>query len=186
MSDDELLWGTLDELHRPLCEALDPFQRADLEALIDAIEPYLLPYAPEEEKTTRGVHSSIVGGRYYAIHHGDLRYMFMMSGLIAGMIGAGLGTLGYLGSLIGLCIQYRRKRVELTALQGVVLKALLDNQEHGGMDVATLATHLPLEIDLDTTQLDEILAELSNILRTNGQWTRLVDTEGDRWWTVDL
>jgi len=186
MASEEVVWGTIDELNEHLAKALSPLPTDDLDALIEAIEPYLEPYEPTLEETARGVNQDLLGKRYYAIHNNDLRYMFLVGGMVAGVMSAGIGSLSYIGSVIGLGIQYRRKRVGLSALQGVVLKALLDGETGQGMDAQTLSTHLPPELELSAEQVTEILQEMTDVRRTNGERTRLVDQNDGRWWTVDL
>jgi len=186
MASDEVVWGTIDELYQHLFKTLEPLPIDDVDALIEAIEPHLEPYEPQLEETERGVNRDPIGKQYYAIHNNDLRYMFLVGGMIAGVMSAGSSSLSYIGSIVGLGIQYRRKRIELTALQGVVLKALLDSDAEDGLDASTLSTHLPSELELDADQITEILTELTSIKRTNGERTRLVDREGELWWTVDL
>ena len=186
MASEEVMWGTMDELYKHLSDALESLPIDDLDALIDAIEPHLERHEPTVEETERGVNRDIFGKQYYAIHNNDLRYMFLVGGMIAGVMGAGIGSLSYIGSIVGLGIQYRRKRIELTGLQGVILKALMDSQTADGIDAHTLSTHLPPELDLDPEQIEEVLQEMTDITRSNGERTRLVDQEDGRWWTVDL
>ncbi len=186
MASDEVVWGTIDELYQCLFKTLEPLPIDDVDALIDAIEPHLERYEPTPEETERGIHHDPLGKHYYAIHHNDLRYMFLVGGMVAGVMSAGIGSLSYIGSVVGLGIQYRRKRIELSALQGAILTALSKSNTGDGVDPQTLTTHLPPGLELSTEMVTEILQEMTDVRRTNGERTRLVDQEDGRWWTVDL
>lgn len=179
------LEGTLEELTRPLLKALSGLPPAVADATLDLLEPLLDPAEPPEGDTRRidaGLKDDEIG--YYAVRAGDLKLIEDAVKMVGALIALPSKWPVLVAALIATLFRYRRRRIWLTARQGIVLIALRDG---GPLTIAQLVEAAPDSARLDTAAVGEILTALETVSRADGATVRLAQKDdAERWRSLDV
>jgi len=121
-----------------------------------------------------------------AIQNDDFPILIDSSKLVAALIaGTAFGAWApvAIAALIHLLYRMRKKRIVLTALQGAILRELIESGPMSASDIQTL-------IGIEDANLESIKAELqalSSVRKADGTVTSLVDeTDAEMWIAVDI
>lgn len=125
-------------------------------------------------------------GTATAIHNDDLPLLEAAASLTVGYLGAAsivVWAPAAIAALVVLLYRYRKKRIELSALQAALLIELKSN---GPLSAKELVMSPTLE-QMSEREVTAELERLTRLPRRDGVRTSLVESDGqDRWRTVDV
>ncbi len=182
--------GSFEQLRPFLLEPLQPLNPTDQEIALTLIRGELDQVeAPTTEASHRGINRSLTEHDiHYVYQSDDIKLLKEASLVTVGLVGLLMlskGPVGLIGALVVLLWRYRRRRIELTGDEAIVLLTLKRAPDEGWR-AEELSQNLPLKTEMDTDQVTSILERLHEVKRKDGTRTKLVDHDDLRWWAVDV
>lgn len=178
--------GQLSELLPVLRSSMTGLPPAAQDAVVTVLEPFLERGKTKPDSEYRYINKSLnEADTYYAIHNSDLGLLQEATSVAAASYALLQDPIAVIGGLVVLLLQYRRKRIKLTAEQGLVLN-VVKKAAHPGWSCEKIHTLLPVGQELTTSDVQMILDNLKSVIRTDGSETALVRERDGLWMTVDL
>ena len=178
--------GTLSKLRPLLRESMGDLEPVAQDAVITVLQSSLEQVKTQVDSEHRYVNKSLNETDVdYAIHNSDLALLKEATSVAAACYALLQNPVAVIGGLVVLLFQYRRKRIKLSAEQGIVLRAV-KQATHPGWSCQQILSQLPLSRELTTPEVQSILEGLKSVTKMDGSETALVRERDELWLAVDV
>jgi len=185
---------TLDEARRKLKKAVRPLHvpKRDETKLLDHLFESGQFVAVVGDGRVGWVNRDLLNkDKVYAVHNEDLDLLSKCADVLSELPDVLTNPIPLIADLLLFLFKYRRKRAELTALQGAILLALKKSK---GMGIESLVrktnarlgpgTRRVLALDVSSVEVE--LRRLEKVRLKDGTTTAFVAEDGGRWVAVDV